>query len=125
LIAVLQKTRQPFNVSAIGQVAALAALEDNAHQAKTKNVVDEGRAYLAKEFAAMGLNFLPSHGNFVMVDVKDGPAMFKELLNRNIIVRPLQGYQLNSWVRISVGTTEQNKQCVAAMKDVLTKGKVA
>jgi histidinol-phosphate aminotransferase len=124
LIAVLQKTRQPFNVSAIGQVAALAALEDNAHQAKTKKVVDEGRAYLAKEFAGMGLNSLPSHGNFVMVDVKDGPAMFKELLNGKIIVRPLQGYQLNSWVRVSVGTMEQNQQCVAAMRDVLTKRSV-
>ena len=122
LIAVLQKTRQPFNVSAIGQVAALAALEDMEHQAKTKNVVDEGRVYLEKEFAAMGLNFLPSHGNFVMVDVKDGPAMFKELLSRKIIVRPLKGYQLNSWVRVSVGTMEQNKQCVAAMRDVLKKG---
>jgi histidinol-phosphate aminotransferase len=122
LIAVLQKTRQPFNVSAIGQVAALAALEDLDHQAESKRVVDQGRAYLEKEFTGLGLNFLRSHGNFVMVDVGDGANLFKELLSRRIIVRPLPGYRLDSWVRISVGTMEQNKQCVAAMKEVLTKG---
>ena len=64
LIAVLQKTRQPFNVSAIGQVAAMAALEDMEHQAKTKNVVDEGRDYLEKEFAADGPELSPQPRQF-------------------------------------------------------------
>ena len=122
LIAILQKTRQPFNVSALGQIAALAALGDADHQAESKKSNDQGRAYLEKEFAAMRLNFVPSHGNFVMVEVPDAAGIFKQLLSRGIIVRPLKGYQLPSWIRISVGTMEQNQRCVAAMKELLPKG---
>lgn len=120
MIAVLQKTRQPFNANAIAQVGALAALEDGAHQRETKRVVDEGRAYLQEQFATMKLLFIPSAGNFVMVNVDDGPGIFKKLLARKIIVRPLKGYSLPEWVRISVGTMEQNKKCIAALKEVLS-----
>ncbi len=123
LIAVLQKTRQPFNVNGIGQIAALAALQDKEHQARSKSVVDEGRAYLEDQFRELRLRFVPSHANFVMVEVGDGPAVFQQLLTRKVIVRPVMGYQLPAWVRISVGTMEQNKQCVAALKEVLPKGR--
>jgi len=121
LIAVLQKTRQPFNVTGIGQVAALAALEDEEHQAHTKRVVDEGRAYLSNELRAMSLQFVPGSGNFVMVNVGEGRAVFQELLARRVIVRPLRGYDLAQWVRISIGTTEQNRKCVAALREVMEK----
>src|ERR1041385_4251044 len=67
LIDVLQKTREPFNVNGIGQAGALAALSDIDHQRKTKQLVDEGRAYLQKEFTAMKLRFIPGAANFVMV----------------------------------------------------------
>lgn len=123
LIAVLQKTRQPFNVNGIGQIAALAALQDEEHQARSKSVVDEGRAYLENQFRELGLRFVPSRANFVMVEVGDGPAVFKQLLTRKVIVRPVMGYQLPAWVRISVGTMEQNKQCIAALREVLPKGR--
>ncbi len=121
LISVLQKTRQPFNVNGLGQIAALAALQDEDHQNTTKKVVDEGRAFLEKEFSAMKLNFVPGRANFVMVEVGDGLSVFKELLARKIIVRPLNGYRLARWIRISVGTMEQNKTCIAALRDVLPK----
>ena len=121
LIEVLQKTRQPFNVNGIAQAGALAALEDTAHQRETKRVVDEGRAYLQEQFATMKLRFVPGAANFVMVNVGDGPDVFQKLLARKIIVRPLKGYNLPEWVRISVGTMEQNKKCIAAMKDVLSR----
>jgi len=118
LIAVLEKTRQPFNVSSLAHVGALAALEDEAHQHETKRVVDEGRPYLQEQFAAMKLRFVPGAANFIMVHVDDGSAVFQKLLARKIIVRPLKGYHLPEWVRISVGTMEQNKQCVAALKEI-------
>ncbi len=120
IIEVLQKTRQPFNVNGIAQLAALAALEDANHIAETKRVVDAGRAFLEKEFDAMKLKFVPSAANFVFVHVGNGPAVFKKMLARKIIVRPLVGYGLPDWLRISVGTMEQNKQCIAALKKVLT-----
>lgn len=119
MIEVLQKTRQPFNVNAIAQIGALAALEDKAHQQETKRVVDEGRVYLQEEFGKMKLEFVPSAGNFIMVNVGDGPAIFKKLLGRKIIVRTLKGYNLPEWVRISIGTMKQNRKCTAALKEVL------
>jgi histidinol-phosphate aminotransferase len=119
LIQVLHKTRQPFNVSGLAQAAALAALQDDDHVQKTKQVTDEGRNYFQNEFAAMGLPFVPSAGNFVLVKVGDGPKIFRALLQRRVIVRGLKGYNLGEWVRISIGTMEQNRRCIAALKDVL------
>src|SRR5213592_3292398 len=120
LIEVLQKTRQPFNVNGIAQVGALAAIADDEHLRKSKRVVDSGRAYLEKEFRAMKLKFNPSAGNFVFVNVGDGPAVFKKLLAMKIIVRPLRGYNLPEWLRITVGTMEQNEKCIAALKKILS-----
>ncbi len=119
LIRVVQKTREPFNTSGVAQVAALAALADAAHQAESKRLTDEGRSYLEKEFAALGLPFVPSVANFVLVKVGDGKALFKNLLRKGVIVRALSGYNLPEWVRISVGTMEQNRQCIAALREVM------
>lgn len=119
LIQVLQKTRQPFNVNGIAQTAALAGLEDDEHRRETRRVTDEGRAYLEKEFGAMNLRFIPSAANFVLVNVGDGAKIFRALLEQRIIVRALKGYNLPQWVRISVGTMEQNRRCIAALREVL------
>jgi len=120
LVEVLQKTRQPFNVNGLAQTGALAALNDDAHQRKTKKTVDAGRVYLQKQFAEMKLDFVPGTANFVMVNVGNGAAIFKKLLVRKIIVRPLKGYNLPEWIRITVGTMEQNKKCIAVLKQVLS-----
>ncbi len=120
LIQVLQKTRQPFNVNGIAQVAGLAALEDDTHARETKRRTDGGRACLEKEFAAMSLAFVPSAANFVLVNVGDGPAVFRALLRQRIIVRALKGYNLPEWVRVTVGTMEQNHKCIAALRKVLS-----
>lgn len=120
LVEVLQKTRQPFNVNGIAQGAALAALGDNEHLRKSKDAVDVGRTYFEDEFRAMKLKFNPSAGNFVFVNVGDGPAVFKKLLAMKIIVRPLRGYNLPEWLRVTVGTMDQNKKCIAALKKALS-----
>jgi len=119
LIQVLHKTRQPFIVSGLAQIAALAGLEDDAHRRETKRITDEGRAYFQEELAAMNLQFVPSVANFVLVNVGDGAKTFRALLERRIIVRALKGYNLAAWVRISVGTMEQNQRCIAALKEIL------
>jgi histidinol-phosphate aminotransferase len=120
LIQALQKARQPFNVNGIAQAAALAGLDDDEHRQETKRLTDEGRAYLQQEFAAMKLRFVPSAANFVLVNVGDGAKVFRALLERHIIVRALKGYHLPEWIRISVGTMEQNRRCIAALKEVLS-----
>lgn len=119
LIEVLQKTRQPFNVNGIAQAGALAALTDEAHQRETQKIVDAGRSYFQEQFREMKLEFVPGAANFIMVNVGDGAAIFKKLLARKIIVRPLKGYNLPEWVRITIGTMEQNEKCIAALKKVL------
>jgi histidinol-phosphate aminotransferase len=118
LIRVLQKTREPFNTNGIAQAGAIAAVADLAHQAETKRVTDEGRQFLESEFAALGLPFIPSVANFVLVQVGDGKALFQKLLRRGVIVRALGGYNLPEWVRISVGTMPQNRRCIAALREV-------
>ena len=119
LIKVLHKTRQPFNVNSIAQAGALAALEDDAHLRETKRVIDEGRAYLQEQFSEMQVPFVPAVANFVMVNLGDGCAVFEKLLRRQIIVRPLKGYGLPEWVRITVGTMEKNKRLVGALREVI------
>lgn len=119
LIRVLQKTREPFNVNGIAQAAAVAALADEEHQRETKRVTDEGRAFLEQELVALKLPFVPSAGNFVLTQVGHGAAVFRALLQRRIIVRALKGYALPEWVRISLGTMEQNRACMAALREVL------
>jgi histidinol-phosphate aminotransferase len=119
LIRVLQKTREPFNTSGIAQAGAVAALSDAAYQAKSKQTTDEGRAYLEKELPALGLPFVPGVANFILVKVGDGKALFEKLLRKGVIVRALSGYHLPEWVRISIGTMEQNRQCIAALAEVL------
>jgi histidinol-phosphate aminotransferase len=116
---VLHKTRQPFNVNSIAQAGALAALDDEAHLRETKRVIDKGRAYLQEQFADMKLPFVPAAANFVMVNVGNGCAVFQKLLQRKIIVRPLKGYGLPGWVRISVGTMEENWQLIAALRETI------
>jgi histidinol-phosphate aminotransferase len=119
LIRVLQKTRQPFNVNGVAQAGALAALADEEHQAKTKRVTEEGCKYLEEAFAKMNLPFVPSVANFVLVRVGDGEAIFEALLRKGVIVRALSGYNFAEWVRVSVGTMEQNRRCIAALGEVL------
>lgn len=119
LIEVLHKTRQPFNVNSIAQIGALAALEDDEHQRETKRVIDEGRGYLHEQFRKMKIPFVPGTANFVMVNVGDGHAVFEKLLRQKVIVRPLKGYNLPEWIRISVGTMDENQKCVAALRKVM------
>jgi histidinol-phosphate aminotransferase len=116
---VLHKTRQPFNVNSIAHAGAIAALDDETHLRDTKRLIGQGRAFLQEQFAEMQIPFVPAAANFLMVNVGDGCAVFEKLLQRKIIVRPLKGYGLPQWVRISVGTMEENKELIAALTEVI------
>ncbi len=116
LIEVLQKTRQPFNVNSIAQTGALASLADEEHQRRTRELTDAGRDFLQREFTAMGLEFVPSFANFVLVKVGDGRAVFQALLHKGIIIRDMNAYNLPEWARVSVGTMEQNERFIAELR---------
>ena len=124
IIEVLQRARQPFNANGIAQAGALAGLKDKAHMEATRRVTHEGRAFLQGEFLDMGLEFVPSHANFVLVRVGDGKKVFEALLRRGIIVRAMGSYGLPGWIRVSVGTMPQNEMFIAALRDLDREGVV-
>jgi histidinol-phosphate aminotransferase len=119
LIAALEKVRQPFNINLIAQAGALAALDDEEHTRRTRLNNTQGLQFFSEELGRMHLEFIPSAANFVVVRVGEGLRVFNELQRQGIIVRPLAGYQLPEWIRISVGTPGENARCLAALKRVL------
>jgi histidinol-phosphate aminotransferase len=118
-IALMQRVRQPFNVNAIAQAGALAALDDTGHIRKTKALTQRGLAYLEKEFVRRKLEFVPSCANFVMVNVGDGDKVFRALQERGVIVRPMRGYKMPGWVRVSVGLPAENQRFIRELAAVL------
>ena len=116
LIDILQKTRQPFNANGIAQAGALAGLRDDEHQQRTRDLTIAGRTWMQAEFGAMGLEYVPSHANFVLVKVGDGKAVFSALLKQGIIIRDMTSYGLPEWVRVSIGTTAQNERFMAELR---------
>jgi histidinol-phosphate aminotransferase len=120
-IAALEKVREPFNVNTAAQVAALAALDDAEHIQRTRHNNALGLSFYTAALRELGLECVPSVANFVLVRVGDGQRVFAEMQKRGVIVRPVGGYQLPEWVRISVGTPAENTRCLAALKEVLQK----
>ena len=114
-IDLLQRVRQPFNTNAVAQAGALAAL-DAAHIRKTKAVTRRGLAYLYREFERLKLEYVPSCANFVLVNVGDGDEVFRGLQRRGVIVRPMRGYKMPEWVRVTVGTAEENRKFIRALE---------
>ena len=121
LITALEKIRQPFNINSIAQAGALAALDDAEHMRRTRENNAAGLKLYADAFQKLGLEFVPSAGNFILVRVGEGQRVFEAMQKLGVIVRPMGGYQLPEWIRISVGTPEQNDRCVGALKTVLNK----
>ncbi len=118
-VAQLEKVRQPFNVNLLAQAGAMAALDDTAHAEKTRRLNSRGLKLYSREFRKMGLEYVPSGANFILVHVGDGQRVFGELQKLGVIVRPMAGYHLPEWIRISVGTPKENKRCLEALKTVL------
>jgi histidinol-phosphate aminotransferase len=119
-IAELNKIRQPFNINSLAQAGAVAALDDHAHVKKTRRITAHGLKFYAREFRKLGLEFIPSSANFVLVRVGEGERVFNQLQQRGLIVRPMGSYRLPEWIRISIGTPKQNQRCMEALKAVLS-----
>ncbi|HEU5077782.1 MAG TPA: histidinol-phosphate transaminase [Opitutaceae bacterium] len=119
LIALLQRVRQPFNVNAIGQAAAVAALDDQEFAQRCARETRAGLVQLEAGLKRLWLEVVPSEANFVMVKVGDGARVFEALQRRGVIVRPLRAYGLPEWVRVTVGTSEQNERLLRELAAVL------
>jgi histidinol-phosphate aminotransferase len=115
IISVLQRVRQPFNVNALAQAAAIAALEDEVFVARSRETNRAGLAQLVAGCAKLGLETVPSDGNFLMARVGDGVAAFQAMQRNGVIVRPLRPYGMPEWVRITVGTSAHNERVLSEL----------
>jgi histidinol-phosphate aminotransferase len=119
-VSLLNRIRQPFNVNALAQVAALAALEDEGHILECVRMNEAGRHFLADEFNALGLTHVPSRANFIFVDVgRSAQEIYQRLLREGVIVRPMTSFGLATALRITVGTPEENRRLVKALRKCL------
>src|SRR5918994_140483 len=119
-VSLMNRIRQPFNVNSLAQAAALAALEDESHILECVRMIEAGRHYLYDEFKALGLKYVPARANFILVDVGRSAAdIYQKLLLQGVIVRPMTSFGMESALRVTVGTPEENRRLIKALKMVL------
>lgn len=120
LVDYVDRVRQPYNVSVVAQAAAMAALEDDAHLEKSKEMVRAGMKQLEEGFRKMGIEPVPSQANFVLVRLPHpGNELQEALKERGILVRAMAGYGMPETIRITVGTQEMNARVLAALEELL------
>ncbi len=119
VVALLNRIRQPFNVNALAQVAALAALDDAEHVARTRANNREGLAFLRAACERLGRPSVPSWANFLLIDVGDATRVYDALLRRGVIVRPMDVYNFPRHLRVTVGTPAENERFVTSLEAVL------
>lgn len=120
IIRALNRVREPFNVNFLAQVAAMAALKDEYHVAKSQEVNTEGKEFLYQQFQALGLNYVPTEANFIFVDIgRDSREVFASLLRKGVIVRTGDIFGYPTFLRITIGTRRQNQRLIEALREVL------
>ncbi len=121
-IALMNRIRQPFNVNSLAQAAALAALEDDSHILECVRMIEAGRHFLYDEFKTLGVQYVPARANFILVDVGRSAAdIYQKLLHEGVIVRPMTPFGMETALRITVGTPEENRKLVKALRRALGK----
>ncbi|MBI3031198.1 MAG: histidinol-phosphate transaminase [Candidatus Rokubacteria bacterium] len=119
-MALLHRVRQPFNVNSLAQVAALSALEDDGHILECVRMNEAGRHFLYDEFTALGIKYVLSRANFILVDVgRSAHDVYQRLLREGVIVRPMTSFGMETALRITVGTPEENRRLIKALRKVL------
>lgn len=117
----LNRVRQPFNVNAVALAAAAAALSDNDHILQSRVINNSGLQQWREACDQLGLDYLPSLGNFLAINVqRDGQAVFDALLRKGVITRTVGVYGMPQWLRVSIGTAEQNDFAIRALHEVLS-----
>jgi len=121
VVNAMNAVREPFNVNSLAQLAAVAALEDSAFLEKTRKGVADGKRYLMKELSALMLRSIPSATNFILIELGPNAAQVAEgLFEHGVIVREMSGWGLSSCIRVTIGTLEENRAFIKALKQCLT-----
>jgi histidinol-phosphate aminotransferase len=120
LVETLNRVRQPFNCSLVGQAAARAALKDTDHVTKSQASNTTGKAFLYEAFDDMGLRYAQTEGNFIMLHLEQlGEEIADALLQKGIIVRPIAAYGYPNAVRVTIGTQQENERLITALQHIL------
>ena len=120
LADVLKLVRPPFNASAIAQVSAAAALDDDEHVERSRSINSEGKKYITDAFERLGITYAPSESNFIFFDSeRDGVEVFNTMLRKGVIIRPLTIDGKKRYLRVSIGTMDENKRFVETFEEVL------
>jgi histidinol-phosphate aminotransferase len=119
VVDLMNRVRQPFNVSSVALAAAVAALADEEFVARTADLNRRGMAQITEALAELSLEWIPSAGNFVAFHVGDAAAVNHALLRQGVIVRPIAGYGMPEWLRVSIGLPEENARFIAALRQAL------
>jgi histidinol-phosphate aminotransferase len=117
----LNRVRQPFNVNALAQSAAIAALADTAYVEESRALNRAGMRELENGARALNRRFIPSHGNFVLMHVGDANGVYQSLLRQGVIVRPVANYGLPEYLRVTVGLPAENRRFLDALAIALTR----
>jgi len=120
-IELMAGVRQPFNVNDMALKAAIAAIKDDAFVAKTQKMVGKGLRFFEKNLKRLGIEYIPSVANFMLIKVGNGRKVFQNLQKEKVIVRPMDGYNLPEYIRVTVGTHSENAYCLNALERVLAK----
>ena len=115
LIDLMNRVRQPFNVNHLAMVAAVAALDDDAFIKESRRVNSAGLSLLKSELDDRQLATIPAFGNFITFKIENAKQVFEALLRQGVIVRPIAGYGLPDYLRVTVGTEAQNRRFLAAL----------
>jgi len=122
LVSYMERARQPFNVNILAQKAAFAALKDKAFIKKTRKVILEEKGYLYRQLNKLGLSFTPSVTNFILIDIGgNGVRLCKNMLKFGVIVRDMQQYGLENFIRVTIGKPSENRRFIEILKRVLKK----
>jgi histidinol-phosphate aminotransferase len=120
LLGLINRIRNPFNVTLITQAAAMAAIDDDEFLVKIIENNNKGKHYLYDEFEKMGLEYAKTEANHIAFNArKDAGVIFSDLLKKGVIIRPIGGEKYKTWLRVSIGTMEENQEFIKALKEVL------
>jgi histidinol-phosphate aminotransferase len=115
----LNRVRQPFNVNSMAQAAALAAIQDTDFVQQTFALNQRGMKQITDGLVQLGLEYIPSFGNFVSFEIKDAMRIYRRLLESGVIVRPIANYAMPDYLRVSIGLETENEKFLSALKRII------
>jgi histidinol-phosphate aminotransferase len=121
IASVMNRVRQPFNANSLGQAGAIGALDDDEFVRKTQSTIWEGLSYLYDALDRMGLHYVPTQANFFLIKVGKARKVYEDMLAEGVIIRSMDSYGLDEFIRVNVGLPEENDRFIAALKSVLNR----